>query len=39
MRILSNSAKFAGRPVFPAYNFSATKATTYSTYRSGLWPP
>jgi len=36
MRILSNrpSAKFsASRPLLPAYNFSATMATTYSTYR------
>jgi len=30
MRISSNSAKFsAGRPLLPAYNFSATMATTY----------
>jgi len=36
MRILSNSAKFsAGRPLLPAYNFSATMTTTYSTYRLG----
>jgi len=34
MRILSNSAKFsAGRPLLPAYNFSATMACTYSTHR------
>jgi len=40
MRILSNSAKFsASRPLLPAYNFSATRATTYSTYHLGLWPP
>jgi len=33
MRILSISAKFsAGRPLLPAYNFSATIVTTYSTY-------
>ena len=31
-RILSNSAKFsAGRPLLPAYNFSATVASTCST--------
>jgi len=36
MRFLSNSAKFsAGRPLLPGYNFSATMATTYSTYRLG----
>jgi len=36
MRILSNSAKFsAGRHLLPAYNFSATMTTTYSTYRFG----
>jgi len=36
MRILSNSAKFsAGRPLLAAYHFSATMATTYSTYRLG----
>jgi len=36
MRILSNSAKFsAGRPLLSAYNFLATMATTYSTYRLG----
>jgi len=35
-RILSNSAKFsAGRPTLPAYNFLATMASTYSTYRLG----
>ena len=42
MRILSNSAKFsAGRPLLPTYNFSATMATTYRTYRLGAvaWPP
>jgi len=34
LRILSNSAKFsAGRPLLPAYNFSATMASTSSTYR------
>jgi len=33
MRILSNSAKFFARwPLLPAYNFSATMATTYSTW-------
>ena len=36
MRILSNSTKFsAGRPILAAYNFSATVATTYGTYRLG----
>ena len=36
MHILSNSAKFsAGRPLLPAYNFSATMACTYSTHRLG----
>ena len=36
MRILSNSAKFsAGRPLLPAYNFSAAMASTSSTYRLG----
>jgi len=36
MRILSNSVKFcAGRPILPAYKFSATVAVTYSTYRLG----
>ena len=36
MRILSSSANFsAGRPLLPAYNISATMATTYSTYRLG----
>ena len=36
LRILSNSAKFsAGRPLLPAYNFSATMASTSSTYRLG----
>ena len=36
MRILSNSAKFsAGRPLLSAYNFSATTASTYITYRLG----
>jgi len=36
MRILPNSAKFsAGRPLLSAYNFSATLATTYSTYHLG----
>jgi len=34
---LSNIAKFsAGRPILPAYNLSATMATTYSTYRLGV---
>jgi len=37
MRILSNSAKFSdGRPLLPAYNFSATMASISSTYRLGL---
>jgi len=32
--ILSNSAKFSpGRPLLPAYNFSATMTSTCSTYR------
>jgi len=36
MCTLSNSAKFsAGRLLLPAYNFSATMATTYSTHRLG----
>ena len=36
MRILSNSSKFsAGRPLLPAYDFSATMACFYSTYRLG----
>jgi len=36
MRILSNSAKFsAGQPLLPAYNFTATMASTHSTYRLG----
>jgi len=36
LRILSNSAKFSvGRPLLPAYNFSATVASTYSIYRLG----
>jgi len=36
LRILSNIGKFsAGRPLLPAYNFSATMATTYSIYRLG----
>jgi len=36
IRILCNSAKFsAGRPLLSAYNFSATVATTYSTYLFG----
>jgi len=37
LRILSNSAKFsAGRPLLlPAYNFSATMASTTGTYRLG----
>ena len=35
-RILSDSAKFsAGWPLLPAYNFSATMASTCSTYRFG----
>ena len=35
-RILSISAKFfAGRPLFPAYNFSATMASISSTYCFG----
>ena len=34
MRILSIIAEFsAGRPLLSAYDFSATMATTYSTYR------
>ena len=34
--ILSNNAKLStGRPLLPAYNFSATVASTYCTYR--LW--
>jgi len=33
MRLMSNSVKFsAGRPLLPVYHFSATMATTYSTY-------
>ena len=36
LRILSNSVEFsAGRPQLPAYKFSTTMATTYSTYRLG----
>jgi len=36
MHILPNIAKFsAGRPILPAYNFSATMAATYSAYRLG----
>ena len=36
MSMLSNSAKFsASRPILPAYNFSATMATTYRNYRLG----
>jgi len=36
LHILSNSAKFsAGRPVLPAYNFSATVFTICTTYRLG----
>jgi len=35
-RILSSSAKFsAGRPLLRAYSFSATIASTFSTYRLG----
>jgi len=38
-RILSNRATFsAGRPLFPAYNFSATMASNCSTYRFGAVP-
>jgi len=34
MRILLNIVKFsAGRPLVPAYNFSATMTSTSSTYR------
>jgi len=34
---LSNTAKFsAGQPLLPAYNFLATMASTYSTYRLGV---
>ena len=36
LRILPNSAKFStGRPLLPAYNFSATMASAFSTYRLG----
>jgi len=36
LHILSSSAKFyAGQPLVPAYNFSATMTTIYSTYRLG----
>jgi len=36
MRILSNSAKYsAARPLIPAYNFTATMASSYNTYRLG----
>jgi len=36
MSILSNSAQFSAcRPLLPGYNFLATKASTYSTYRLG----
>jgi len=34
MCVLSNSAKFSGG-LLSAYNFSATMASTYSTYRLG----
>jgi len=37
MCISFNTAKFsAGRPLFPVYNFAASLATAYSTYRFGL---
>jgi len=40
MRILSNSAKFsAGLLLLPAHIFLATMASTYNSYRLGLWPP
>jgi len=36
MHILSNSAKFSVvQPLLPAYSFSATMDSTYSTYRLG----
>jgi len=36
MRISSNSEKIsAGRPLLPAYNFSAIMSTIYTTYRLG----
>jgi len=36
LRILSNGAKFsAGRPLLPEYTFSATMASTSSTYPLG----
>jgi len=33
VRILSNSAKFSAGRLFPAYNISATMASTHSAYR------
>ena len=36
LHILSHSAKCsAGRPLFSAYNFSATMASTFCSYRLG----
>ena len=38
LRILSNNAKFsAGRPLLPTHNFSATMASTSSTYAPIVW--